>query len=196
MSSFLETNEKIINLLLPYAEKSEPDEISRGKRRYKFCKKEQRVVYLLLEGDYCLKVKEGNKILAIVSAPCVIGFMPTIEDIPLYLERVDYGKISHIDYDFFWRFVKDKNIIDDVMEVMSYQYTDLMSYISMNKCTSADEVRSLVHRWQKIPEHLKKRFSVMYLIENSSDLSKSSISRVLKEMKENSEISLDRGRFE
>lgn len=153
-------------------------------------------MYLLLEGDYCLKVKEGNKILAIVSAPCVIGFMPTIEDIPLYLERVDYGKISHIDYDFFWRFVKDKNIIDDVMEVMSYQYTDLMSYISMNKCTSADEVRSLVHRWQKIPEHLKKRFSVMYLIENSSDLSKSSISRVLKEMKENSEISLDRGRFE
>lgn len=196
MFSVLESNEQIINLLLPYAENSEPDEISRGKRRYKFCKKEQRVVYLLLEGDFCLKVKGGNKILSIVSAPCVIGFMPALEEIPLYLERVDYGKIKHVDYDFFWKSVKDKKIFEDVMKVMSGQYTDLMSHISMNKCTSADEVRSLVHRWQQIPEHLKKRFSVMYLIENSSDLSKSSISRVLKEMKENGEISLDRGRFD
>ncbi|WP_261642337.1 helix-turn-helix domain-containing protein [Erwinia mallotivora] len=196
MFSALKSSELIINSILSDAENSEPDEISRGKRRYKFYKNDSRVVYLLLEGDFCLKTKGNNKILSILSAPYIIGFIPSSQEVPLYLERVDYGKIKHIDYDSFWKFVNEKKMVDEVMNIMSAQYTDLMNVISLNKSTSSEEVRALVQRWQKIPQHLQKRFSVMYLIENSSDLSKSSISRVLKEMKESGEISLDRGRFD
>ncbi|MCX8958748.1 transcriptional regulator [Erwinia psidii] len=196
MFSVIKSSEQLIDLIAPYAENSEPDEISRGKRRYKFYKNGTRVVYLLLEGDFCLKIKGNNKILNILSAPYIIGFIPSSQEVPLYLERVDYGKVKHIDYDTFWRLVNENNMIDEAMNVISAQYADVVEMISLNKSTSSEEVRSLVRRWQQIPPHLQKRFSVMYLIENSSDLSKSSISRVLKEMKESGEISLDRGRFD
>lgn len=199
MCSVIKSCEQLIDLIAPCAENSEPDEISRGKRRYKFCKNESRVVYLLQEGDFCLKIKGNNKILSIISAPYVMGFIPSSQEVPLYLERVDYGKIKHVDYELFWKLVNEKNMFAEVMNMLSAQYTDLMEIVSLNKSTSSEEVRSLVQRWQQIPPHLHKRFSVMYLIENSSDLSKSSISRVLKEMKEmkeRGEISLDRGRFD
>ncbi len=195
MFDSFESNKKIIELLLPVAHNSEPDEISRGKRRYTFLKKGQRVVYLLTEGDFFVKVREGNKIMSIVSAPLVTGFTPYQEDIPLYLERVDYGKIKHVNYEVFWQCVKDHGVFDDAMTVMASQYTDLMQHISLNRYTSVSEVRALIQRWQEIPEHLKRRFSVMYLIENSSYLSKSSISRVLKDMREKGVIELEKGKF-
>lgn len=195
MFSVLESSEKLIEIITPYAENSVPDEISRGKRRYGFYKNKSRVVYLLLEGDFCLKTKESNKIINIVSAPYIIGFIPSSQEVPLYLERVDYGKIKHVDYDLFWELVNENKMLEDAMNALSAQYSDMMLMLSLNKSTSSREVRSLVQRWQQIPPHLQKRFSVMYLVENSSDLSKSSISRVLKEMKENGEISLEKGRF-
>ena len=195
MFDSFESNKKLIELLLPLSVNAEPDEISRGKRRYTFLKKGQRVVYLLTDGDFFMKVREGNKILSIVSAPLVTGFTPYQDDIPLYLERVDYGKIKYISYEFFWQCVKEHGMFDDAMTVMASQYTNLMQYISLNRVTSASEVNALIERWQEMPEHLKRRFSVMYLIENSSYLSKSSISRVLKDMREKGKIVLDRGKF-
>lgn len=190
-----ESNKKLIELLMPIAVNSEPDEISRGKRRYTFSKKGQRVVYLLTDGDFFIKVREGNKIMSIVSAPLLTGFTPYREDMPLYLERVDYGKIKHVSYDVFWQCVKEHGMLDDAMAILALEYTNLMQHISLNRDTSASEVRALIERWQTIPEHLKRRFSVMYLIENSSYLSKSSISRVLKDMREEGTLALDRGKF-
>lgn len=195
MFDSFESNKKLIELLLPQAVNSEPDEISRGKRRYTFLKKGQRVVYLLTDGDFFMKVREGNKIISIVSAPLVTGFTPYQDDIPLYLERVDYGKIKYISYEVFWQCVKEHGMFDDAMTVMASQYTNLMQFISLNRETSAGEVSALIQRWQEMPVHLKRRFSVMYLIENSSYLSKSSISRVLKDMREKGKIVLDRGKF-
>ncbi|MCX2194500.1 helix-turn-helix domain-containing protein [Pantoea agglomerans] len=70
-----------------------------------------------------------------------------------------------------------------------------MNYIQLPKSNSYDEVLSLIERWKKLPTHLKKRFSALYLIENSSHLSKSSICRVLKELKEKGELVLINGKF-
>ena len=195
MFDSFESNKKIIELLLPIAANSEPDEISRGKRRYTFSKKGQRVVYLLTDGDFFVKVREGNKIMSIVSAPLVTGFISYKDDKPLYLERVDYGKIKHVSYELFWQYVKEYDMLDDTMAVLASQYSDLMHHISLKRDTSGSEVRALIARWQTIPEHLKRRFSAMYLIENSSYLSKSSISRVLKDMREEGKLALDRGKF-
>jgi hypothetical protein len=124
-----------------------------------------------------------------------MGVSPSLDAPPLYLERVDYGKVSYVDYDFFWKTVLEKDLLSDVMTIMSGQYSDLMDYIMLSKSNSYDQVISLIERWQKIPPHLKKRFSALYLIEHSSYLSKSSISRVLKELKDSGELTLERGRF-
>jgi len=79
--------------------------------------------------------------------------------------------------------------------IMSEQYSDMMDYIMLGKSNSYDQVISLIERWQRLPPHLKKRFSALFLIEHSSYLSKSSISRVLKELKDSGGLMLEKGRF-
>lgn len=190
-----ENHERIIDVLAGYTQIAEPDEISRGKRRYHLSKDNVRRVMFILDGDFLLKLKNGNKVLNIISAPFVVGVTPALEDPPVYLERIDYGKVSFIDYDTFWQLVFEKDLFNDAMSIVSGHYSDLMSYIQLPKGNSYDEVLSLIARWTKLPPHLKKRFSALYLIEHSSHLSKSSICRVLKELKEKGELELINGKF-
>ncbi|WP_231566734.1 transcriptional regulator [Erwinia sp. 9145] len=186
---------KFINIFSPFMLNAEPDEISRKKRRYRFDKNDQCVVYFLQEGDYFLSTQNGHKIIDILSSPSIAGVVPGLSKMPLYLERVDYGKISYLPHDDFWRLVFEFDLFDDAMLIMSAQQSELINYIALNKANALEEVRSLIGWWSKIPDHLKRRFSIMYLIENSSWLSKSSISRALKAMKEKGEIALERGRI-
>ncbi|MFV9671203.1 transcriptional regulator [Pantoea sp. ARC607] len=190
-----ENHERVISALAEYAQVANPDEISRGKRRYHLTKDNVRRVMFILDGDFLLKIKGENKVLNILSAPFVVGVTPALDEPPVYLERIDYGKISYIDYDVFWRLIFEKDIFNDAMSILSGQYSDLMSYIQLPKGNSHDEVVSLIGRWKKLPPHLKKRFSALYLIEHSSHLSKSSICRVLKELKEKGELVLINGKF-
>lgn len=195
MHRVLESHEKIIDCFSSHAQLANPDEISRGKRRYHFGHGDTRRVFFILEGDFLLKLQSENKMLNILSAPFVMGVSPSLDAPPLYLERVDYGKVSYVDYDFFWEVVLEKDRLSEVMSIMSEQYSDLMNYIMLSKSNSYDQVISLIERWQQIPPHLKRRFSALYLIEHSSYLPKSSISRVLKELKDSGELTLERGRF-
>lgn len=195
MHRIIENHERIIDRLGQYTQVANPDEISRGKRRYHFSHEEKRRVFFILEGDFLLKTTGENKMISILSAPCVIGVSPALDAPPLYLERVDYGKVCSIDYDQFWQLTMEQDLFGDVMSVLSGQYSDLMNYIMLSKSNSYDQVISLIERWQQIPPHLKRRFSALYLLEHSSYLSKSSISRVLKELKESGDLTLDRGRF-
>jgi|GEM_PF-507599 len=195
MRNVMDSHNRIIDFFTPHARVAEPDEISRGKRRYYFSKKSTQRVFFILEGDFLLKLPSENKMLNILSAPFVIGVSPSLDVPTLYLERVDYGKVSYINYDFFWETVLKESLLSDVMMIMSEHYSDLMDYIMLSKSSSYDQVISLIEHWQKIPPHLKKRFSVLYLIGHSSYLSKSSISRVLKELKESGKLTLERGRF-
>lgn len=195
MHRVIESHNRIADFFARHAQVAEPDEISRGKRRYHFSSNDARRVFIILEGDFLLKLQPENKMLNILSAPFVIGVSPSLEAPPLYLERVDYGKVRYINYDFFWKTVLEEDLLSDTMMIMSEQYSDLMEYIMLSKSNSYDQVISLIERWQKIPPHLKRRFSALYLIEHSSYLSKSSISRVLKELKDSGELSLERGRF-
>ncbi|WP_263054619.1 helix-turn-helix domain-containing protein [[Curtobacterium] plantarum] len=190
-----ENHERIIDALAGFTQIANPDEISRGKRRYHLTKDHVRRVMYILDGDFLLKLKGENKVLNILSAPFVVGVTPALDEPPVYLERVDYGKVSFIDYDVFWRLVFEKDLFNDAMSILSGQYSDLMNYIQLPKSNSYDEVLSLIERWKKLPTHLKKRFSALYLIENSSHLSKSSICRVLKELKEKGELVLINGKF-
>ncbi|ADO07914.1 transcriptional regulator [Pantoea sp. Bo_2] len=190
-----ENHERIIDALAGYTQVANPDEISRGKRRYHLTKDNVRRVMFILDGDFLLKLKSENKVLNILSAPFVVGVTPALDEPPVYLERIDYGKVSFIDYDVFWRLVFEKDLFNDAMSILSGQYSDLMNYIQLPKNNSHDEVISLIGRWEKLPPHLKKRFSALYLIENSSHLSKSSICRVLKELKEKGELTLVNGKF-
>ncbi|MGC0955638.1 transcriptional regulator [Pantoea agglomerans] len=190
-----ENHERIIDALAGYTQIASPDEISRGKRRYHLTKDNVRRVMFILDGDFLIKLKSENKVLNILSAPFVVGVTPALDEPPVYLERIDYGKVSFIDYDVFWRLVFEKDLFNDAMSILSGQYSDLMNYIQLTKNNSHDEVISLIGRWEKLPPHLKKRFSALYLIENSSHLSKSSICRVLKELKEKGELTLINGKF-
>ncbi|MEM6162499.1 transcriptional regulator [Erwinia sp. P6884] len=190
-----ENHERIIDELVGFTQVANPDEISRGKRRYHLTKDNTRRVMFILDGDFLLKLKGENKVLNILSAPSVVGVTPALDEPPIYLERIDYGKISFIDYESFWRLIFEKDLFNDAMSILSGQYSDLMNYIRLPKGNSHEEVLSLIGRWKTLPPHLKKRFSALYLIENSSHLSKSSISRVLKELKEKGELELVNGKF-
>lgn len=190
-----ENHERIINALAGYAQVAAPDEISRGKRRYHLTKESIRRVMFILDGDFLLKLRNGHKVLNILSAPFVVGVTPALDEPPVYLERIDYGKVSYIDYDTFWQLVFEKDLFNDAMSIVSGHYSDLMSYIQLPKGNSYEEVLSLIGRWTQLPPHLKKRFSALYLIEHSSHLSKSSICRVLKELKEKGELELVNGKF-
>ncbi|KII71955.1 hypothetical protein RF11_04481 [Thelohanellus kitauei] len=165
-----ENHERIIDALAGYTQVANPDEISRGKRRYHLTKDNVRRVMFILDGDFLLKLKSENKVLNILSAPFVVGVTPALDEPP-------------------------KDLFNDAMSILSGQYSDLMNYIQLPKNNSYDEVISLIGRWGKLPPHLKKRFSALYLIENSSHLSKSSICRVLKELKEKGELTLVNGKF-
>ncbi|MGU3525033.1 transcriptional regulator [Enterobacteriaceae bacterium C23F] len=195
MYRVIKNQERIISFLIDYAEIANPDAIIRGKRRYNLSDGKCRRVFFITEGDFLLKLKDENKIINILSAPFVVGATPALDAPPLYLEKIDYGKVYRIDYGQFWRLVSDNRLLDDVLSILSGQYSDLMNYIMLSKSNSHDQVISLLERWSKIPSHLKKRFSVLYLLENSSYLSKSSISRVLKELKDKGELILEKGRF-
>ncbi|WP_231877590.1 transcriptional regulator [Erwinia sp. ErVv1] len=188
-----QSHQKIIDSLSSFSVISEHDEISRKKRRYRFLKNALPVVYLLSEGDYLLNTQGSNKLLNIVSSPYVVGMIHNSDDTPLYLERIDYGKISHIPLETFWHLICKKNLLDDAMLLICEHFSDLTEYITLNKSNAYEEVKSLSHYWEKLPPHLLKRYSAMYLIENSSWLSKSSISRALKIMKERGEITLEKG---
>ncbi|WP_313656049.1 transcriptional regulator [Pantoea sp.] len=195
MYRVIENHERVISALAEHAQIADPDEISRGKRRYHLTKDNVRRVMFILDGDFLLKIKGENKVLNILSAPFVVGVTPALDEQPVYLERIDYGKVSFIEYDLFWRLIFEKDIFNDAMSILSGQYSDLMNYIQLSKKNSHDEVISLIERWKKLPPHLKKRFSALYLIEHSSHLSKSSICRVLKELKEKGELVLINGKF-
>ncbi|WBV24053.1 transcriptional regulator [Pantoea piersonii] len=195
MHRVTENHERIIDALAGYTQIAEPDEISRGKRRYHLTKDNVRRVLFILDGDFLLKLKSENKVLNILSAPFVVGVTPALDEPPVYLERIDYGKVSFVDYETFWRLVFEKNLFNDAMSILSGQYSDLMDYLQLPKSNSHDEVVSLIERWGKLPPHLKKRFSALYLLENSSHLSKSSIFRVLKDLKDKGELVLVNGKF-
>lgn len=190
------SHERIISSLSGYTRLANPDNIIRGKRRYSLSYECSRRVFFIMEGDFLLKirVKDEEKMLNILTAPYVFDVTPALDTLPLYLERVDYGKIHSMSYEHFWQLVHEKDLINETMSIISAHYSDLINYIMTGKSCSYEEVISLIERWQKLPLHLKKRFSVLYLIENSSWLSKSSISRVLKELKDRGVLKLDNGR--
>lgn len=190
-----ENHERVIDALAGYTQAANPDEISRGKRRYHLTKDNLRRIMFILDGDFLLKLKGDHKVLNVLSAPFVVGVTPALDEPPVYLERIDYGKVSFIDYDLFWQLIFEKDLFNDAMSILSGQYSDLMNYIQLSKNNSYDEVVSLIRHWEKLPPHLKKRFSALCLIQNSSHLSKSSICRVLKELKEKGELTLVNGKF-
>lgn len=196
MNRVIESQIRIISALKEYTIIADHDAISKGKRRYNLSKDSSRRVYFITEGDFLLKIQEENKLINILVAPVVFGAAPTIEAPPLYIEKVDYGKIYSIEFDLFWQLINEKGLLEDAMSILSWQFSDLIEYIMLSKSNSHEQVMSLIKRWQRIPVHLKKRFSVLYLLENSSYLSKSSICRVLKELKDKGELVLNKGRFD
>ena len=90
--------DRIIDALAGYTHVANPDEISRGKRRYHLTKDNVRRVMFIMDGDFLLKLKGRNKVLNILSSPSVVGVTPAFDESPVYLERIDYGKINYIEY--------------------------------------------------------------------------------------------------
>jgi hypothetical protein len=191
----LRNHNRIISTLSCYSNIAEPDEVVRGKRHYFLNKENCQRVFFLTEGDFLLRTLNENKIISIVSAPYVIGATPALEPTPLYLERVDYGVIKSIDYDQFWRVINYNNSHADVMNIIAGHYTDLMNYLMVSRSDAREQVIALLNMWKSLPMRLKDRYSVLYLLSNSSHLSKSTICRILKELKEEGELELENGRF-
>lgn len=185
----------IIRKINDNAEYAKADRLSRGKRIYNFSTNDVKRVFLIVEGDFFLRSSDTGKIIKIISAPFVIGAMPSLEPMPVFIEMIDYGKIKSIGYDYFWSLVNHHGLLPDAMTVMSGYHTDLMKFINGQNESNEKHVRSLVERWKYHPCHIKNKVSLLSFITNSTFMSKSTVARILKRMKESGCINLKDGRL-
>ncbi|SFT38310.1 hypothetical protein SAMN05192562_10128 [Kosakonia arachidis] len=185
----------IIRKLNAYAESAKVDRLSRGKRIYNFNSNGVKRVFFIIEGDFFLRSSETGKIIKVISAPFVIGAMPSLEPLSVYIEVIDYGKIKSIDYNYFWSLVNYQELLPDAMTVMSEYHTDLIKFINGYNESNEEHVRTLVDRWKYHPCHIKKKISLLFFITNSTFMSKSTAARIIKRMKETRCINLKDGRL-
>ncbi|EPV3677958.1 MULTISPECIES: helix-turn-helix domain-containing protein [Enterobacter cloacae complex] len=185
----------IIRKLNDNAEPAKVDSLSRGKRIYNFSCNDVKRVFFIIEGDFFLRSSETGKIIKVISAPFVIGAMPSLEPLPVFIEMIDYGKIKSIDYHYFWSLVNYQGLLPDAMTVMSGYHTDLMKFINSHNENNEKHVRTLVDRWKYHPGHIKKKISLLFFITNSTFMSKSTAARIIKRMKETGCINLKNGRL-
>lgn len=109
----------IIKKLNDYAKQANIDRLYRGKRIYHFNNNDEERVFLLIEGDFFLRTSKSGKIIKVISAPYVIGAIPSSEPMSLFIEMIDYGKIKQLEYNYFWRLVNYQKLHSDTMKVMS-----------------------------------------------------------------------------
>ncbi|KOY60674.1 hypothetical protein AM629_18065 [Photorhabdus heterorhabditis] len=185
----------IIRRLNDYAESAKVDRFSKGKRIYNFSSNDAKRVFFIIEGDFFLRSSETGKIIKVISAPFVIGAMPSLEPQSVFIQMIDYGKIKSLDYNYFWSLVNYQGLFPDAMKVMSGYHTDLMKFINGHKESNEEHVRTLVDRWKYHPCHIKKKISLLFFITNSSFMSKSTAARIIKRMKETGCINLKDGRL-
>ncbi|EOI3545510.1 helix-turn-helix domain-containing protein [Cronobacter dublinensis] len=191
----LQSHRNIIHNIEPYIKPARFDRLSRGKQFFDFFNGKERRVYLIKEGDFIIRSKNENKIINIITGPFVIGAMPALEAPPIFLEKVDYGKIYCIEYNQFWSLVNHKGLFPDVMKIMSGYHTDLLNCLQSHYANAEVQVTNAISRWSAFPCHIKKRFSVLYFLTNSTFLSKSTACRVLKKLRETGAVRLDKGRL-
>lgn len=186
---------RIIASLSNVSSQASADKLSRGKQFYYFCNHGERKVFLIMEGDFIVRSENGNKIINIISAPYVIGALPSIDPPPIWLEKVGYGRIYAIEYHQFWCVVDKKELRSDVMAIISAYHSDLLDYLQIASPDSEQYTLNLIRKWNSFPCHIKKRFSLLFFLTNSSFLSKSTASRTLKKLKDEGVIKLDKGRL-
>ncbi|XGI79144.1 hypothetical protein ACED16_19195 [Enterobacter hormaechei] len=172
------------------------DKLSRGKQIFEFCVGVKRKVFFIEEGDFMVRRKKDNKIITIITAPFVIGLVPAEESLPLYLEKIDHGKISFIEYTHFWSLVNYRDLLSEVMNVVSGYHTEILGYLELHTSCTETYTKNMIERWNKYPLHIRKRFSLLYFLVNSSYLSKSTLCRILKRFKEAGLLQLERGKME
>lgn len=185
----------IIRKLNDYAQPAKVDRLSRGKRIYNFNSDDVKHVFFIVEGDFFLRSSISGKIIKVISSPFVIGAMPSLEPMPVYIERIDYGKIESIEYNYFWSLVNYQGLFPDAMKVMSGYHADLMKFINDHNESNEEHVRNLVSRWKYHPCHIKKKISLLFYITNSTFMSKSTAARIIKRLKENGCINLKDGKL-
>ena len=186
---------RVIASLSNFSSPASADKLSRGKQFYYFCNHGERKVFLIMEGDFIVRSENGNKIINIVSAPHVIGALPSIDPPPIWLEKVDHGRVHAVEYNKFWRIVYQKELRSDVMDIISSYHSDLLSYLQIASPDSEEYTLNLIRKWNSFPCHIKERFSLLFFLTNSSFLSKSTASRTLKKLKDEGVIKLDKGRL-
>ncbi len=185
---------RVIKEIMPFCQTATPDEVYKGKRRYDFNKEGEQLVFVIEEGDYFVKRRQDDKVIELITSPSVIGFLPALrEDYPIYLERIDYGKISYITLKNCMRIIFSHQMMGDVLYILSQRFTNMIYFISDNNGDATKEVCNAITRLQNLPDHIKKRFSALSLIGQTTHLSKSSISRVLKKLQDDGVLSLDKG---
>jgi hypothetical protein len=172
------------------------DKLSKGKQIFEFSDGARRKIFFVEEGDFLVKTKKDNKLITIVTGPFVIGLVPTADTLPFYLEKVDNGKISSIDYNHFWSLVNYRELLPEAMSVISCYHTEILSYIKTHNSCAETHTRNMIERWNKYPSHIRKRFSLLYFLSNSSHLSKSTLCRVIKRLKDAGNLQLERGKLE
>ena len=91
------------------------------------------------------------------------------------------------------RIIFSHQMMGDVLYILSQRFTNMIYFISDNNGDATKEVCNAITRLQNLPDHIKKRFSALSLIGQTTHLSKSSISRVLKKLQDDGVLSLDKG---
>lgn len=181
--------------IIKYATIAQPDEVYKGKRRYHFVKGDRKKVYIISEGDFFLRARGFNKVVNVFWEDSIVGASSCLGHSSLYLERVDYGRCYEIEFNYFWELIKNKNLEGEVKTVIDDCYSDLMNAYLRGSKNTRREIEQNIKYWQSLPERITRGHSLLHLLELSTNLSKSTISRTLKDLKNEQGIILVNGRM-
>ncbi|XGI80475.1 hypothetical protein ACED16_01400 [Enterobacter hormaechei] len=179
----VDNHKNIISAMLDFAVPAKHDRLSKGKQLYDMKSNAHQRVYLLLDGAFIVRSCVGGKVMSLVMAPFVFGAMPAL-DYPVYLEKIGYGKIYSISYTDFWNIIKNKDLLPDVMSTISSYHSDLINYLQIHHVDSETHVKLCMERWNKLPDGIKKHLSLTKFVLTTSFLSKSTILRFMRKIRE------------
>lgn len=185
----------IINALEHATTPANIDKISKGKRIYELNTLKEKKVFFVIEGDYLIRSKVNNKIIGIASAPFIIGVTPAHIPLQVYIESIDYGIIRSIEYTQFWSLASHNHLTEHVLGIISDYHVELITRLQLYHNNIENQIKTLILQWAECPGRVREKLPLIFFVINSLPVSKSTVCRVLKKMKQAGCIEMNNGKL-